>query len=101
MNMVVLGSGAIGSLFGAKLSKLNKVKLIARKEHAERINKNGLEITGLEQGVFRVKADTKIKEIKENTLILLTTKAYDNEKSIKEIKNKLRKGTIIICLQNG
>lgn len=101
MNIIVLGAGAIGSFYGAKLSKLNKVILIAKKEHADRINKNGLRMTGLEEGVFRIKADTEIREIKESTLILLTTKAHDSGKAINNIKNKLRKDTIIICLQNG
>ena len=101
MNIIVLGAGAIGSFYGAKLSKLNNVILIANKEHAVKINKNGLKMTGLEEGIFRIKADTKIMEIKEKTLILLTTKAYDSEKAINSIKNKLRKDTIIICLQNG
>ena len=101
MNIIILGAGAIGSFYGAKLSKSNEVTLIAKKEHADRINKNGLRMTGLEEGVFRIKADTKIREIKENTLILLTTKAHDSEKAINNIKNKLRKDTIIICLQNG
>ena len=101
MRIIILGAGAIGSFYGAKLSKLNNVLLIARKEHADKINKSGLNITGLEEGNFKIKADTKISDIKENTLVLLTTKVYDNEKSIKEIKNKLRKDTIIICLQNG
>ena len=101
MNIIILGAGAIGSFYGAKLSKLNDVILIAKKEHANRINKSGLRMTGLEEGVFRIKADTEIREIAENTLILLTTKVYDSGRSIKEIKNKLRKDTIIICLQNG
>ncbi|MEK6946266.1 MAG: 2-dehydropantoate 2-reductase [Nanoarchaeota archaeon] len=101
MDIIILGAGAIGSFYGAKLSKLNNVILIAKKEHADGINKNGLRMTGLEEGVFRIKADTEIREIKENTLILLTTKAYDSWKAINNIKNKLRKDTIIICLQNG
>ena len=101
MNIIVLGAGAIGSFYGAKLSKLNDVTLIARKEHAGKINKEGLKITGLEDGTYEIKADTKITEIKKGTIILLTTKVYDSEKSLKEIKNKLRKDTIIICLQNG
>ncbi len=101
MNIIVLGAGAIGSFYGAKLSKLNNVILIAKKEHAVKINKNGLKMTGLEEEIFKIKADTKIMKIEENTLILLTTKAYDSEKAINNIKNKLRKDTIIICLQNG
>ena len=101
MNIIVLGAGAIGSFYGAKLSKLNQVLLIAKKEHADRINKNGLRMTGLEEGIFKIKASTKVKEIKKNTLILLTTKVYDSRNTINRIKNKIRKDTIIICLQNG
>ena len=57
MNIIVLGAGAIGSFYGAKLSKLNDVILIAKKEHAGRINKSGLRMTGLEEWVFKIKAD--------------------------------------------
>ncbi len=101
MNVIVLGAGAIGSLYGAKLSKLNNVTLIARKEHADRINKNGLKVTGLENNIYKLKAATKINKINKNTLILLTTKAYDNKEAIKNIKNLIKKDTIILCLQNG
>ena len=101
MNIIVLGAGAIGSLYGAKLSKLNDVILIAGKEHAEQINKKGLQITGLENKTYYLKASTKAEEIKANTLILLTTKIYDSEKAINSIKDLIREDTIILCLQNG
>ena len=101
MKIIVLGAGAIGSLFGAKLSKFNDVVLIARKNHAEKINKNGLKIVGLKSETYKLKAATDLDEIKQNTLILLTTKVYDSGKAIEKIKNQLKKDTIIICLQNG
>ena len=101
MKIIVLGAGAIGSLYGAKLSKLNEVVLVARKEHADAINNDGLSIIGLEKGIYHVKATAKIKKIEENTLILLTTKVQDSEKTINGIKNLIRNDTLIICLQNG
>ena len=101
MKIIVLGAGAIGSLFGAKLSKLNDVTLIARKEHADAINRKGLKMIGLENRIYNVKAATKVKKIEENTLILLATKVNGSEKAIKGIKNLIRKDTIILCLQNG
>lgn len=101
MNIIVLGAGAIGSIFGAKLSKLNDVTLIARKKHADSINKYGLRITGLENKTYKIKVATEINEIKENTLILLTTKAQDSEKAISSIKALVRNDTTILCLQNG
>jgi len=101
MKIIVLGAGAIGSLYGAKLSKFNDVTLIARKKHVNNINKKGLKVTGLENKIYKVKAATRVKKIEENTLILLTTKLYDSAKAIRSIKNLVRKDTILLCLQNG
>ncbi len=101
MNVVIIGAGAIGSLYGAKLSNLNEVILTAREGHARKINKNGLKIIGLENKAYKLKATTKIKELKDKTLILLATKVYDSENAIKNIKNLIKKDTIILCLQNG
>ena len=44
MNIVVFGAGAIGSLLGGLLSKNNNVVLIGRKQHVDKINKDGLKI---------------------------------------------------------
>ena len=101
MKIIILGAGAIGSLFGAKLSKSNNVILIGRKQHVDKINKNGLKITGLENKKYKLTAKTKINKIEKNTLILLTTKVYDNKKAINKIKNLVKKDTIIQCIQNG
>ena len=101
MNIIVLGAGAIGSLYGAKLSKLNDVTLVGRKRHADSIKKHGLKITGIENGTYKLKASIKISKIKENTLILLTTKVTDSEEAAKNIKNLIKKDTVILCLQNG
>ena len=51
MNIVVFGSGAIGSFFGGVLSKKNNVVLVGRKNHVNEINKNGLEIRVVESSV--------------------------------------------------
>ena len=101
MRIIILGAGAIGSLFGAKLSKLNDVTLIARKEHADRINREGLKITGLENSAYKLKASAEVDEIKDNTLVVLAAKVYDSKSAIIRIKNLLRKDTTILCLQNG
>ena len=101
MDIIILGAGAIGSLYGAKLSKLNDVVLVARKNHADITNRKGLKITGFENKTYRLKAIPKIKKVEKNTLIILTTKVYDSEKAIKQIKKLLRKDAVILCLQNG
>ncbi|MDP6547918.1 MAG: 2-dehydropantoate 2-reductase [Candidatus Woesearchaeota archaeon] len=101
MKIIILGAGGIGSLVGALLSKDNDVLLVGNKAHTDEIKKNGLQITGCIDKSFKIKADTKINKIEDNTLIILTTKAVDNEKSINQIKNLIKKNTLILCLQNG
>ncbi|MBW2975872.1 2-dehydropantoate 2-reductase [Candidatus Woesearchaeota archaeon] len=101
MEIIVLGAGAIGSLVGALLSKGNNVVLIGKEEHVNKIKKSGLEISGCIKDNFQVKSKTKISSIDDNALIILTTKAFDNEESLKEIKHLIKENTIILCLQNG
>jgi len=97
----VLGAGAIGSSYGALLSRKNDVTLIGRKTHVEAINAKGLEISGDTQERFFVRAETRIKEVPSDTLILLTTKAYDSAKALTGIRNLLKNDTVILILQNG
>ena len=47
MNIVIFGAGAIGSLYGALLSKENTVTLIGRTAHVNAIRKNGLTVEGM------------------------------------------------------
>lgn len=101
MKIIILGAGGIGSLVGALLSKHEDVLLIGRQSHVDEINKNGLVVEGYINENFKVKAETKISNIDDGTLIILTTKAVDNEKTLNEIKHLIKKDTIILCLQNG
>lgn len=101
MKIIVLGGGAIGSLYGAKLSKLNDVTIIARKKHVDAINRHGLKITGAENKTYRLRAAEKVDRIENDTIIILSTKVHDSESAIRPIKRLLKKDTIILCLQNG
>lgn len=99
--IMILGAGAIGSLYGAFLSQKNDVTLIGNKKHVESINSNGLRITGDKNETVRIKAETGIRGIPRKTLILLTTKAYDSEQAVRGIEKFLKKDTVILILQNG
>jgi len=99
--ILVLGAGAIGSSYGALLSRKNNVTLIGRKDHVEAIKTKGLKVEGDIEGRFFVKAETEIKKIPSDTLILVTTKAHDSAKALTEIKSLLKNGTVILILQNG
>ena len=91
MKIIILGAGAIGSLYGAMLSKFNDVTLVGRQNHVDAVNKGGLKITGIENDVYKLKAVTEIREIDDNTLILLTTKVHDSKEAIENIKNLIKR----------
>ncbi|MGZ5127771.1 MAG: ketopantoate reductase family protein, partial [Burkholderiales bacterium] len=101
MQIIVLGAGAIGSLYGAKLAGTNDVTLIARAEHADVINAHGLRIEGREPGTVRIRAATKVEKIEPDTLIILTTKVCDSAAALAPLASLIRDDTTILCLQNG
>ncbi len=83
------------------LSKKNDVTLIGEQRHVDAINKNGLVLKGGIEGVLRIKADTRIREIPPNSLIILTTKVHDSQKALEGVIKLLRDDTTILILQNG
>jgi 2-dehydropantoate 2-reductase len=101
MHIVVLGAGAIGSVYGAKLSTSNDVTLLARQAHAKAIHINGLRITGAEETTYRLKAATALEEMPPDALVILTTKVCDSEAAIRGIAHMIRADTVVLCLQNG
>jgi 2-dehydropantoate 2-reductase len=97
----ILGAGAIGSVIGALLSKKNDATLIGNKAHVEAIKSKSLSVSSNINETFSLQADTQIRQIPHETLIFLTTKAYDSEKAVQGIRRLLRKDTVVLVLQNG
>ena len=102
MNIIILGAGAIGSLFGAFLSKNNNVLLIGRPPHVKAIQTNGLSITGKTNTKVNINAQTTLKHLPfQPDILLLTVKSYDTASAIKQAQSILKDDTIICSLQNG
>ena len=101
MKIFILGAGAIGSLYGAKLAAGNDVTLIGRPDHVSAINENGLRIEGIESQTVRLRAVARIEELPSNALILLTTKLPDTSTALQPIAARVRDDTTIVALQNG
>ncbi len=97
----VLGAGAIGSVFGAFLSREYDVTLVGNKAHAEAVNRTGLMLCGRTEEKFHLKADTRIHDIPSQTLVILTTKAFDSARAIRGINEIVKNDTVILILQNG
>jgi 2-dehydropantoate 2-reductase len=102
MKIMVFGAGAIGSLFGAFLSKNHDVILIGRPSHAKAIQKNGLEIIGKTRLNVKPRAESSVKNIDFSPdLLIITVKSYDTEVAIKQAKKIIDEKTIVMSLQNG
>ncbi len=97
----IVGAGAIGSSYGALLSRKNDVTLIGNRAHVDAINSHGLLIEGEIQGKFSVKAQVRVEEVPPNSLIILTTKAQDCVKAVTDLNPLLRKDAVLFVLQNG
>ncbi|MHC1595370.1 MAG: ketopantoate reductase family protein [Candidatus Syntropharchaeales archaeon] len=97
MKVVVMGAGALGSLFGGILaSSGEEVVLVGRERHVDAINKNGLKLSGLTDAVLDLKASVHLEAA---DLILFTVKSYDTQEAASKLI--INDDTIILSLQNG
>ncbi len=103
MHIAIVGAGAIGSVYGAKLSTHHDVTLVGGAAHVEAIRKEGLVIQGLHTQTLHLPACTRLDRIEPGTLILLTTKVNKNVAAIEPIVPLLppHDGITILCVQNG
>ncbi len=104
MKIAIVGSGAMGSLYGAYLHKSGEeVYLINKwKEHINTINKVGLVIEeGDKKLKFYPKAVTNSKDISIVDLAIVFVKSTKTEEAILENKNIIGENTYVLTLQNG
>ena len=104
MRIVILGAGAIGSIYGAKLSRQHHVTLVGGAAHVDAIRRDGLVMQGLMSDTLHLPAATRLDRIEPGTLILLTTKVNNNVAAIEPIVPLLpprAEGVTILCVQNG
>lgn len=102
VKIVVLGAGAIGSVYGFLLSGRHDVTLVGSPAHVQAIREHGLRVEGtVRSGTFQINAVTSLKRIDPGTLILLTTKASSSVEAIRPIVPLLTPTVTILCVQNG
>jgi 2-dehydropantoate 2-reductase len=104
MKIAVLGSGAVGGYYGAKLARAgHDVTFIARGAHLAAIRERGLEIRSASLGDFTIHAPVEddTARIGAVDLVVVAVKAYDNATALPAIGPMLGPGTTILPLQNG
>ena len=104
MKIVVYGIGGVGGYFGGKLAQTDHhITFIARGEHLEAIQKNGLYIKSI-YGDFMAKPDLATDDILEAAspdLILLAVKSWQVEAVAQHLKPIVGDNTLVLPLQNG
>lgn len=104
MRIAILGSGAVGGYYGAKLARAgHEVAFVARGPHLEAIREHGLRIQSSETGDFvahgRAEQDTgKIGPVE---LVIVAVKTYDNQTALPLLMPMLSADTSVLTVQNG
>ncbi|MBN2628380.1 MAG: putative 2-dehydropantoate 2-reductase [Spirochaetales bacterium] len=103
MKYTVLGTGAVGGYYGARLQKSGlDVDFLARSDYSV-IKERGLRIDSC-QGDFvldRVNVYSSAEELPPTDVILVSLKTTANDKLAELLRPVVKKGTVILILQNG
>jgi 2-dehydropantoate 2-reductase len=104
MRIAILGSGAVGGYYGAKLARAgHDVTFIARGAHLAAIRERGLEIRSPMLGDFTVhaRAEHDTGQIGVVDVVIVAVKAYDNATALPMLRPMLGPATTVLTLQNG
>jgi 2-dehydropantoate 2-reductase len=103
MRFAILGSGAVGGYYGAKLWKGgHDVTFIARGAHLEAIRERGLEIRSpLGNFVARAAAEEQTPRVGHVDCVILATKSYDNGSALPKLAPLIGPRSAVLTLQNG
>ena len=103
-HIIVLGAGAMGSLFGATLAQggLAVTLVDIRTDHIDAINAQGLRIQGYGgERTVRVPATTCAGELPRADIVLVQTKAPDTAVAVESVRWVFGPETVAISFQNG
>ncbi len=105
MKIAILGSGAMGSLYGGMLAEGgHSVTLVdIWKEHMDRVNESGLSIEGVsgDRMISSLKGVTDPRDAGEADLVIVFVKATATKTAMEGARSLLGPDTAVLTLQNG
>ena len=104
VKIVMMGAGAIGSLYGGMLSLAgeSEVILVGRKPHVTAVRANGLRLKGvLGEHTVHLEATDDPRQITKADFVFITTKTYDTLAAAARIEHLVHDGACVVVLQNG
>jgi 2-dehydropantoate 2-reductase len=104
MKIAILGSGAVGGYYGARLARGgHDVTFVARGAHLAAIRARGLQIKSPALGDFiaRGRAEENTSKVGPVDLVLFAVKTYDNPTALPMLRPMLGDATVVLSVQNG
>ncbi|MEE2716870.1 MAG: 2-dehydropantoate 2-reductase [SAR324 cluster bacterium] len=105
MKIVVVGTGAMGSVYAGLLADAgNEIWAIDLwQEHLDAIRKNGLRVEGFsgDRTVRGIQVSTNVADAGECDLVIIATKASGVESAAKAVAPTLTPDTPVLTMQNG
>jgi 2-dehydropantoate 2-reductase len=100
--VVVFGAGAIGCLFSAYLARAPEaVLLIGHRAAVEAIRSKGLRVEGPGSGVFRIRAEERLRPSEPVRGAILAVKTYDADSAARTLAESHREPVPVLLPQNG
>jgi 2-dehydropantoate 2-reductase len=99
--ILIVGAGAIGSLYAAHLSRVAEVWVFARRpEHASSINERGIRVSGRSEFHAQLKAAINPRQLTEFDFGIVATKASQTREAFAPVAHLFPRGAVLSA-QNG
>ena len=103
LRVAVLGAGAVGCFYGGMLARAgHTVTLIGRPQHVQVFEAQGLRMqTLMFDETVKVQASTDASAVAGADLVLFAVKSPDTASAGASMREHLKPGALVLCLQNG
>ena len=103
LQVAVLGAGAVGCFYGGMLARAgHRVTLIGRPQHVQVFEAQGLRMQTLAfDETVKLHASTEASAVTGADLVLFAVKSPDTETAGAQMREHLKPGALVLCLQNG
>ncbi len=99
--VLIVGCGAIGSLYAAHVARVAEVwALVRRREHARTLNERGLRVTGKHSFTAELRATTDPRHLPEFDIAIVATKATATREAFAPVARACDRAAVVSA-QNG
>jgi 2-dehydropantoate 2-reductase len=99
--ILIIGAGAIGSLYAAHLARVAEVWVfVRRREHVRSLNERGIQVTGHNEFHARLRASSDARDLPHFDFGIVATKANQTREAFAPVAH-LFAGGAVLSAQNG